>query len=40
LTMLMNLLERSAKRRLGLDTGAKSLFKSRSAATTAAGGTR
>ncbi|MFF3031405.1 ectoine/hydroxyectoine ABC transporter permease subunit EhuC [Streptomyces rubiginosohelvolus] len=40
LTMLMNLLERSAKRRLGLDTGAKSLFKSRSAATTAVGGTR
>ncbi|MDX3607849.1 MULTISPECIES: ectoine/hydroxyectoine ABC transporter permease subunit EhuC [Streptomyces] len=39
LTMLMNLLERSAKRRLGLDTGAKSLFKSRSAATTAVGGT-
>ncbi|MFJ9887630.1 ectoine/hydroxyectoine ABC transporter permease subunit EhuC [Streptomyces sp. NPDC091287] len=40
LTMLMNLLERSAKRRLGLDTGAKSLFRSRSAATTAVGGTR
>ncbi|MFC8698956.1 ectoine/hydroxyectoine ABC transporter permease subunit EhuC [Streptomyces parvus] len=40
LTMLMNLLERSAKRRLGLDTGAKSLFKSRSAATTTAGGVR
>ncbi|MEU2758704.1 ectoine/hydroxyectoine ABC transporter permease subunit EhuC [Streptomyces sp. NPDC007094] len=40
LTMLMNLLERSAKRRLGLDTGAKGLFKSRSAATTAVGGTR
>ncbi|MBT2899641.1 MULTISPECIES: ectoine/hydroxyectoine ABC transporter permease subunit EhuC [unclassified Streptomyces] len=40
LTMLMNLLERSAKRRLGLDTGAKSLFKSRSAATTTVGGTR
>ncbi|WP_103533350.1 ectoine/hydroxyectoine ABC transporter permease subunit EhuC [Streptomyces sp. SM11] len=40
LTLLMNLLERSAKRRLGLDTGAKSLFKSRSAATTAVGGNR
>ncbi|MFH8690960.1 ectoine/hydroxyectoine ABC transporter permease subunit EhuC [Streptomyces anulatus] len=40
LTMLMNLLERSAKRRLGLDTGAKGLFKSRSASTTAVGGTR
>ncbi|MFD4025735.1 ectoine/hydroxyectoine ABC transporter permease subunit EhuC [Streptomyces sp. NPDC058576] len=40
LTMLMNLLERSAKRRLGLDTGAKSLFKSRSASPTAVGGTR
>ncbi|MGW3929711.1 ectoine/hydroxyectoine ABC transporter permease subunit EhuC [Streptomyces microflavus] len=40
LTMLMNLLERSAKRRLGLDTGAKSLFKSRSASTTPVGGTR
>ncbi|MEU2576575.1 ectoine/hydroxyectoine ABC transporter permease subunit EhuC [Streptomyces anulatus] len=40
LTMLMNLLERSAKRRLGLDTGAKSVFKSRSASTTAVGGTR
>ncbi|MFJ1952467.1 ectoine/hydroxyectoine ABC transporter permease subunit EhuC [Streptomyces microflavus] len=40
LTMLMNLLERSAKRRLGLDTGAKSLLKSRSASTTAVGGTR
>ncbi|MFC8621511.1 ectoine/hydroxyectoine ABC transporter permease subunit EhuC [Streptomyces anulatus] len=40
LTMLMNLLERSAKRRLGLDTGAKSLFMSRSASTTAVGGTR
>lgn len=40
LTMLMNLLERSAKRRLGLDTGAKSLFRSRSATTAAAGGVR
>ncbi|MGW6585151.1 ectoine/hydroxyectoine ABC transporter permease subunit EhuC [Streptomyces globisporus] len=40
LTMLMNLLERSAKRRLGLDTGAKSLLKSRSASTTAVGGVR
>ncbi|PVC92468.1 ectoine/hydroxyectoine ABC transporter permease subunit EhuC [Streptomyces sp. CS014] len=40
LTMLMNLLERSAKRRLGLATGATSLFKSRSASTTAVGGTR
>ncbi|MFJ9635671.1 ectoine/hydroxyectoine ABC transporter permease subunit EhuC [Streptomyces sp. NPDC101178] len=40
LTMLMNLLERSAKRRLGLDTGATSLFKSRSATTAAAGGAR
>ncbi|MEU0353819.1 ectoine/hydroxyectoine ABC transporter permease subunit EhuC [Streptomyces cyaneofuscatus] len=40
LTMLMNLLERSAKRRLGLATGASSLFKSRSASTAAVGGTR
>ncbi|MGW3503548.1 ectoine/hydroxyectoine ABC transporter permease subunit EhuC [Streptomyces globisporus] len=40
LTMLMNLLERSAKRRLGLDTGATNLFKSRSASTAAVGGTR
>lgn len=40
LTMLMNLLERSAKRRLGLATGSTSLFKSRSASTAAAGGTR
>lgn len=40
LTMLMNLLERSAKRRLGLDTGAKSLFRSRSATTATAGGAR
>ncbi|MGW1440881.1 ectoine/hydroxyectoine ABC transporter permease subunit EhuC [Streptomyces griseus] len=40
LTMLMNLLERSAKRRLGLDIGARSLFKNRSASTTAVGGTR
>ncbi|WNI24631.1 ectoine/hydroxyectoine ABC transporter permease subunit EhuC [Streptomyces sp. ITFR-16] len=31
LTLLMNLLERSAKRRLGLATGGKSLLKSRSA---------
>ncbi len=40
LTMLMNLLERSAKRRLGLETGATSLFKSRSAATATVGGAR
>ncbi|MYR38502.1 ectoine/hydroxyectoine ABC transporter permease subunit EhuC [Streptomyces sp. SID4944] len=40
LTMLMNLLERSAKRRLGLETGATSLFKSRSASTAAVGGAR
>ncbi|MBT2380341.1 ectoine/hydroxyectoine ABC transporter permease subunit EhuC [Streptomyces sp. ISL-111] len=40
LTMLMNLLERSAKRRLGLATGATSLFKSRSASAAAVGGTR
>lgn len=41
LTLLMNLLERSAKRRLGLHTGAGSLLKTRSAApTTTAGGTR
>ncbi|QNE77138.1 ectoine/hydroxyectoine ABC transporter permease subunit EhuC [Streptomyces finlayi] len=39
LTLLMNLLERAAKRRLGLDTGAKSLFKSRTATTTVTGGT-
>ncbi|MYS34617.1 polar amino acid transport system permease protein [Streptomyces sp. KhCrAH-43] len=41
LTLLMNLLERSAKRRLGLAAGGKSLLKSRSAvtATEAAGGT-
>ncbi|MFI1221615.1 MULTISPECIES: ectoine/hydroxyectoine ABC transporter permease subunit EhuC [unclassified Streptomyces] len=38
LTMLMNLLERTAKRRLGLETGEKSLFKSRRVTTTAAGG--
>ncbi|MEI7035051.1 ectoine/hydroxyectoine ABC transporter permease subunit EhuC [Streptomyces pratensis] len=38
LTLLMNLLERSAKRRLGLSTGAKSLFRSRSVTTTATGG--
>ncbi|MDQ0984670.1 ectoine/hydroxyectoine ABC transporter permease subunit EhuC [Streptomyces sp. V2I9] len=40
LTLLMNLLERSAKRRLGLDTGARSLFRSRSASATAVGGAR
>ncbi|MFD3741730.1 ectoine/hydroxyectoine ABC transporter permease subunit EhuC [Streptomyces sp. NPDC058629] len=40
LTMLMNLLERSAKRRLGLATGATSLFKSRSDSAAAVGGTR
>ncbi|RBL81129.1 ectoine/hydroxyectoine ABC transporter permease subunit EhuC, partial [Streptomyces cavourensis] len=40
LTMLMNLLERSAKRRLGLETGATSLFKSRSASTATVGGVR
>ncbi|MFG3405956.1 ectoine/hydroxyectoine ABC transporter permease subunit EhuC [Streptomyces sp. NPDC048142] len=41
LTTLMNRLEQSAKRRLGLaTTGSKSLFKSRGAATTAAGGNR
>ncbi|MFJ9570575.1 ectoine/hydroxyectoine ABC transporter permease subunit EhuC [Streptomyces bacillaris] len=40
LTMLMNLLERSAKRRLGLETGATSLFKSRSASTATVGGAR
>ncbi|MCI4044939.1 ectoine/hydroxyectoine ABC transporter permease subunit EhuC [Streptomyces sp. TRM75563] len=40
LTTLMNQMERSAKRRLGLDTGAESLFKSRSASTNAVGGTR
>lgn len=39
LTMQMNLLERTAKRRLGLDTGAKGLFKGRKVTTTAAGGT-
>ncbi|MGC5342289.1 ectoine/hydroxyectoine ABC transporter permease subunit EhuC [Streptomyces sp. DT171] len=40
LTLLMNLLERHAKRRLGLGTGAGSLLRSRSAATTVkAGGT-
>ncbi|OKK12087.1 amino acid ABC transporter permease [Streptomyces sp. CB02488] len=38
LTLLMNLLERSAKRRLGLDTGGRSLLKSRSAVTAAAAG--
>lgn len=38
LTLLMNLLERTAKRRLGLRTGADSLLKSRSATTTAVGG--
>ncbi|MEU3268931.1 ectoine/hydroxyectoine ABC transporter permease subunit EhuC [Streptomyces bacillaris] len=40
LTMLMNLLERSAKRRLGLETGATSLFKSRCASTATVGGAR
>ncbi|WNF27223.1 ectoine/hydroxyectoine ABC transporter permease subunit EhuC [Streptomyces sp. C11-1] len=40
LTLLMNLLERGAKRRLGLDTGAKGLLKSRSTTATAVGGTR
>lgn len=40
LTLLMNLLERTAKRRLGLQTGADSLLKSRSATTTAVGGAR
>ncbi|MFF8912089.1 ectoine/hydroxyectoine ABC transporter permease subunit EhuC [Streptomyces sp. NPDC015032] len=44
LTLLMNLLERSAKRRLGLATGAGSLLRSRSAteavAATAGGGAR
>lgn len=39
LTLLMNLLERSAKRRLGLETGAKSLLRSRTATTTVTGGT-
>ncbi|MGN5632483.1 ectoine/hydroxyectoine ABC transporter permease subunit EhuC [Streptomyces sp. AC154] len=38
LTLLMNLLERSAKRRLGLETGGGSLLKSRSAVTAAAAG--
>lgn len=38
LTLLMNLLERSAKRKLGLDTGGSSLLKSRSAVTAAAAG--
>ncbi|PWS52239.1 ectoine/hydroxyectoine ABC transporter permease subunit EhuC, partial [Streptomyces sp. FT05W] len=41
LTLLMNLLERSAKRRLGLHTGGRSLFRTRTAeAVTTAGGTR
>ncbi|WLQ33943.1 ectoine/hydroxyectoine ABC transporter permease subunit EhuC [Streptomyces castrisilvae] len=41
LTLLMNLLERSAKRRLGLAAGGKSLLKSRSAVTAqATGGAR
>ncbi|WP_329210770.1 ectoine/hydroxyectoine ABC transporter permease subunit EhuC [Streptomyces sp. NBC_00683] len=41
LTLLMNLLERSAKRRLGLHTGAGSLLRTRSAeSATTAGGTR
>ncbi|NED83024.1 ectoine/hydroxyectoine ABC transporter permease subunit EhuC [Streptomyces sp. SID11233] len=38
LTLLMNLLERSAKRKLGLETGGRSLLKSRSAVTAAAAG--
>lgn len=38
LTLLMNLLERSAKRRLGLASGGRSLLKSRSAVTAPAGG--
>ncbi|MEU8625892.1 ectoine/hydroxyectoine ABC transporter permease subunit EhuC [Streptomyces sp. NPDC048669] len=38
LTLLMNLLERSAKRRLGMETGGRSLLKSRSAVTAAAAG--
>ncbi|GAA2982879.1 ectoine/hydroxyectoine ABC transporter permease subunit EhuC [Streptomyces fulvorobeus] len=38
LTLLMNLLERNAKRRLGLETGPGSLFRTRGAA--AAGGVR
>ncbi|MER7701190.1 MULTISPECIES: ectoine/hydroxyectoine ABC transporter permease subunit EhuC [unclassified Streptomyces] len=38
LTTLMNSLERTAKRRLGLDTGAKGPFKGRKVTTTAAGG--
>ncbi|MFD9498914.1 ectoine/hydroxyectoine ABC transporter permease subunit EhuC [Streptomyces sp. NPDC060035] len=41
LTLLMNLLERSAKRRLGLHTGAGSLLRTRSAeSATTSGGTR
>jgi polar amino acid transport system permease protein len=41
LTLLMNLLERTAKRRLGMPTGARSLLRTRSAElTTTAGGTR
>ncbi|KQX78865.1 ectoine/hydroxyectoine ABC transporter permease subunit EhuC [Streptomyces clavifer] len=41
LTLLMNLLERSAKRRLGLHTGTRSLLRTRSAeAATTAGGAR
>lgn len=41
LTLLMNLLERSAKRRLGLHTGAGSLLRTRSAeSATTAGGAR
>lgn len=39
LTLLMNLLERTAKRRLGLESGGKSLFRSRTATTTVPGGT-
>ncbi|MEU8506015.1 ectoine/hydroxyectoine ABC transporter permease subunit EhuC [Streptomyces brevispora] len=38
LTLLMNLLERSAKRRLGLETGGRSLLGSRSGVTAAAAG--
>ncbi|MFE9376473.1 ectoine/hydroxyectoine ABC transporter permease subunit EhuC [Streptomyces sp. NPDC006855] len=38
LTLLMNLLERAAKRRLGLHTGAKGLLRNRRVTTTTAGG--
>ncbi|MFD4033631.1 ectoine/hydroxyectoine ABC transporter permease subunit EhuC [Streptomyces sp. NPDC058637] len=40
LTLLMNLLERSAKRRLGLHTGAGSLLRTRSAQPSTTGGVR